>query len=68
MEKKIKREWDINRLSLLDTNVDLQFEELESILEIEESIKMCYTFQQEELKKMSSNVEAIKNYRDKVKK
>jgi hypothetical protein len=68
VEKKIKREWDINRLSLLDTNVDLQFEELESILEIEESIKMCYTFQQEELKKMSSNVEAIKNYRDKVKK
>jgi hypothetical protein len=46
----------------------LQPEELESILDIEESIKMCYTFQQEELKKMSSNVEAIKNYRDKVKK
>ena len=66
VEKRVKKELDIERLIDCDVTHMLSKEELTEITRLEDEIKIRHTFESERLRNTHPNMQAINHYRDKV--
>jgi len=66
VEKKVKRETDIEALLEFEVDCNLQRETLEEVQNLEDEIKIRHTFESERLQNTHPNMMAINHFRDKV--
>ena len=66
LEKRVKRDWDIERLQTIPAQNDIDLDILQSIQDMQNQIDFRVKFQQGDLEKMMPNLQVIKEYKEKV--